>query len=219
MAMSLRVVVPPHPLIGHWLTVLRDKHTPQPLYATAMAELGRWLSYEALRDWLPHRRVAVTTPIAHTAGEVIDSTVPLLALPMLREGLGLWTGAHAVLPAAQLALPLLLPNGDLDGLPREIAPRCGVLVFCDQVARAERLIRLLDALRHLGVEGKRLRVITALTASAGLKRLGEQSPDLTLYTACIDAEVTEQGAIVPGIGPVSQRLYGVPELEGAERSA
>ncbi|MGA0279595.1 MAG: uracil phosphoribosyltransferase, partial [Vulcanococcus sp.] len=51
MSKTLRVVVPPHPLIGHWLTVLRDRETPQPLFATAMAELGRWLTYEAMRDW------------------------------------------------------------------------------------------------------------------------------------------------------------------------
>ena len=53
MAMSLRVVVPPHPLIGHWLTMLRHRETPAALYATALQELGRWLTYEALRDWLP----------------------------------------------------------------------------------------------------------------------------------------------------------------------
>ena len=62
MAMALRVVVPPHPLIGHWLAVLRDRHTPGPLYASATTELGRWLSYEALRDWLPHRSIQVDPP-------------------------------------------------------------------------------------------------------------------------------------------------------------
>ena len=61
MAMSLRVVVPPHPLIGHWLTMLRHRETPPALYATAMQELGRWLTYEALRDWLPHRREPIPT--------------------------------------------------------------------------------------------------------------------------------------------------------------
>lgn len=219
MAMSLRVVVPPHPLIGHWLTVLRDQHTPQPLYATAMAELGRWLTYEAIREWLPHRRVAVTTAMAEAEGDVVDATVPLLALPLLREGLGIWAGAHAVLPSAQIAFPLLLESGEIDGLPEQIGPRCGVLVFCDQVARGERLLQLLDALRHRGVEGQRLRVITALTASPGLKRLGEQVPDLTLYTACIDAELTAAGQIVPGIGTVARRLFGAPALDAGAESA
>ena len=61
MAMTLRVVVPPHPLIAHWLTMLRIEETPPPLYATGLSELGKWLTYEALRDWLPHRREAIKT--------------------------------------------------------------------------------------------------------------------------------------------------------------
>ena len=64
MPSSFRVVVPPHPLVAHWLTVLRDKQTPSPLFATAMKELGRWLTYEAARDWLPQRSVTVETPLA-----------------------------------------------------------------------------------------------------------------------------------------------------------
>ena len=89
MAMSLRVVVPPHPLIAHWLTVLRDTGTPSPLFATAVLELGRWLSYEALRDWLPQRQVVVHTPLATSEGQVVDATAPLLAIPLLPAGLGL----------------------------------------------------------------------------------------------------------------------------------
>ena len=53
MPLQLRVYVPPHPLIQHWLGVARDAQTPAPLFRTAMAELGRWLTYEALREWLP----------------------------------------------------------------------------------------------------------------------------------------------------------------------
>ena len=83
MAMALRVVVPPHPLIGHWLAVLRDRHTPGPLYASATTELGRWLSYEALRDWLPHRSFSVCI-----TGRVTLSLPPPGAVPtMTRIGL------------------------------------------------------------------------------------------------------------------------------------
>ena len=213
MAMSLRVVVPPHPLIGHWLTVLRDQHTPQPLYGTAMAELGRWLTYEAIRDWLPHRRVPVQTDLATTEGEVVDRTVPLLALPVLRQGLGLWSGAQTVLPAARIAPLLIGPDAVIDGLPQSIAAGDGVLVFCDQVAGGQQMETLLDALAARGVQGPRLRLITALTASEGLKRLGERFPELTVYCACIDAEVNAAGRIVPGIGAVAERLFGVASVE------
>ena len=54
--------------------------------------------------------------------------------------------------------------------------------------------------------GRRLRLITALCASPGLKLLGEAIPDLTLHTACIDEGVGEQGEIRPGIGDPVRRL-------------
>ena len=207
MSNTLRVVVPPHPLIGHWLTLLRDHETPSALYNTAMMELGRWLTYEALRDWIPYQRVAVQTPLAGTEGTVVDGSVPMLAVPMLRGGLALWEGARPVVPSAAVA-----HLGADGGLPERIPERAGVLVFAPQVASGETLLHLLEQLEALGVSGMRLRVITALTASPGLKRIGERYADLTLYTGCIDAELDEQGRILPGIGDVKERLYGLNQL-------
>jgi uracil phosphoribosyltransferase len=215
MAMTLRVVVPPHPLIGHWLSVLRDRRTPAPLYGTATAELGRWLTYEALRDWLPHRPVNVETDRACCQGQVVDVSVPILAIPLCPEGLGLWDGAKAVLPAARvqhLHRGQPLPLASID-------PRCGVLVFAAEVGGPGDLDALLAALRERGVSGPRLRVITALAASEGLKRLGESFADLILYTACIDPELSAEGHISPGIGQVNERLFGASLADVAVTTA
>jgi uracil phosphoribosyltransferase len=204
MAMTLRVVVPPHPLIGHWLSVLRDRRTPAPLYGTATAELGRWLTYEALRDWLPHRPISVETDRASCEGQVVDVSVPILAIPLCPEGLGLWDGAKAVLPAARVQH---LHHGQ--SLPlASITARAGVLVFAAELGGPGDLDDLLGHLRDHGVRGPRLRVITALAASDGLRRLGETFADLTVYTACIDPELSADGCISPGIGLVGERLFG-----------
>ena len=197
MAKTLRVVVPPHPLIAHWLTVLRHEGTPPALFRTAMEELGRWLSYEALRDWLPHRRDVVKTPLGSTEGTVIESGVPLLAVPMIPGGLHLWQGARQVLPSAELCL---------SGLPDAIESQAGVVLLLDQIRHGDELMGLLERLEHLGVEAPRLRVITALTSSPGLKRIGEAYPEITIHTACIDADLDEQNRILPGIGEPLQRL-------------
>ncbi|MEC8095697.1 MAG: uracil phosphoribosyltransferase [Cyanobacteriota bacterium] len=197
MAKTLRVVVPPHPLIAHWLTVLRHQGTPAPLCRTAMEELGRWLTYEALRDWLPHRRDTVQTPLASTEGTVIEAGVPLLAVPILPGALHLWEGARQVLPSAELCL---------GGLPEAIETQAGVVLLLDQISQGNDLIDLLRSLERLGVEAPRLRVITTLTASPGLKRIGETYPEITIHTACIDAELDEQQRILPGIGDPLQRL-------------
>ncbi len=212
MVMALRVVVPPHPLIGHWLGVLRDRETPPALYATATAELGRWLSYEALRDWLPHRRVPLDTPLASSEADIVDASVPLLALPLLTASLGLWQGAQSVLPSARI-VHLWEQQGEVCGWGPPIDARTGVLIFTAEVASGDLLIRLLDRLAEQGVSGDRLRVVTALASGPGLKALGERHGDLTVYSAGIDPDLNELGQIVPGIGAVAERLFGGTVLE------
>jgi uracil phosphoribosyltransferase len=82
------------------------------------------------------------------------------------------------------------------------------MVFDPMVASGGSLASVLQALREKGVQGNRLRVISVLAASPGLKRLADQFPDLTLYTACIDPELNEHQFIVPGLGDAGDRLYG-----------
>ncbi|MCS5699656.1 uracil phosphoribosyltransferase [Cyanobium sp. FGCU-52] len=212
MAMSLRVVVPPHPLIANWLTLLRDRHTPDPLFATAMAELGRWLTYEAVRDWLPQQAVDVETPLARTQGTIVDPEVPVLAVPILPAGLGLWQGGQPVLPGARVALLAPAAGGEgwaLDTLPAAIGERVGVLVYVPVVASGRTLLAVLERLRALGVSGPRLRVITSVAAAPGLKLIGEKIADLTLYCSCIDAELDGEGRLLPGFGDPQRRLHGI----------
>jgi uracil phosphoribosyltransferase len=209
MAMALRVVVPPHPLLSHWLTVLRDGQTPQPLYATAMTELGRWLTYEAMRDWLPRRQVPISTAMAQTQGEVVDAAIPLLALIGLRAGLGLWQGGQSVLPAALVGhLSATADDGVTAALPDPLPQGCGVVLFWGELAEPEPLLQVLDSLAQRGITGPRLRLITAVAAAPALHRIGEAHGELTLHCAAIDPDLDEQGTISPGIGTIETRLFG-----------
>lgn len=217
MGMTLRVVVPPHPLIAHWLTLLRDRSTPAPLFATAMTELGRWLTYEALRDWLPQRPVEVDTPLSRTGGMVVDARIPLLAVPVLRGGLGLWQGAQAVLPAAAVShvgVTTGAPGGEahwyLDDLPASIGSNVGILVFLPVLASGATLLAVIERLRERGVEaGDRLRVITTVASAPGLREVGEREAHLTIYCSCIDPELDERRRVLPGFGDAALRLYGL----------
>lgn len=215
MALTLRVVVPPHPLIAHWLTVARDAQTPAPLFRTALQELGRWLSYEALRNWLPHRSMTVTTPLGQTTGQVVDQSVDLAVVPVLRAGLGLWEGAQAVLPHARI-WHVGLRRGEepgtvqwyYNGLPDVIGQKTGILVLDPILARGTTMMAVLERLKSMGVEGQRLQVITALCSAPGLQKIGSVFPDLVITTACIDPELDPEGFIVPGLGDAGDRLFG-----------
>ncbi len=203
MAMTLRVVVPPHPLIAHWLTVLRDSTTPAPLYAKGLEELGRWLTYEALRDWLPHKKQEVITSEGKTIGTIIEPSIPLLAIPKVPTGLELWYGARDVLPNAQLCIR---------GVPDAIEKNAGVLIYTDMISDGIELLETLNELSKRSVEPKRIRVLSALSANPGLQRIGKEIPELNIYCASIDPEITERGSIKPGIGIPTLRLNS--KIEG-----
>jgi hypothetical protein len=99
---SLQVYVPPHPLIKHWVAVMRNKDTPGAIFRAAAAELGRILVYEAVREWLPVIEGEVETPLGATADVTfVDPTQPIKLVPILRAGLILLESAATVLPATE----------------------------------------------------------------------------------------------------------------------
>ena len=197
MAMSLRIIVPPHPLIAHWLTILRMASTPEPLYETGLEQLGKWLTYEAIRDWLPYRSEEIETLNGKTEGSLIETRVPLLAIPNLPAGLQLWQGARDLLPNANLCL---------GGIPKEIQKNAGVILFIDEITNGKNFIEYIEKLKELKVNSERIKIITALTSSPGLKNIGEVFTDLTIYSACIDPDLNDKGEISPGIGNPAKRI-------------
>jgi len=197
MPVKLKVVVPPHPLIAHWLTMLRNPVTPSPLYQKGFEELGRWLTYEALRDWLPYRKEEFETVRGKVTGNVIEFGIPLIAIASIPGGLELWTGGRDVLPNAKLCL---------GGIPDGIENNAGIILYSDQITTGELLLEKLDILVKQNVAAKRIRVICPIASSAGLKRIGELLPDLNIYCACIDDELFDKYEIIPGIGNTTERI-------------
>ena len=73
----IQVHVPPHPLIKHWLAVARSKDNPPAVFRSAIAELGRILIYEAIRDWVKTVDIPVETPIGKADATIIDPASPV----------------------------------------------------------------------------------------------------------------------------------------------
>lgn len=215
MTLQLRVYVPPHPLIQHWLGVARDAETPSPLFKSAMTELGRWLTYEAIRDWLPTEKITVQTPLAPCVATVVDPRVPLVVVPILRAGLALLEGAQTVLPlAATYHLGLVRNEETLDAscylnkLPPQFNPQTRVVIVDPMLATGGSIMLAMAELTKRGIDPALTRVIGVVAAPPALQRLGAEYPDLTVYTAMIDEALNEQGYIVPGLGDAGDRAFG-----------
>jgi uracil phosphoribosyltransferase len=213
--MQLRIHVPPHPLIGHWLTVARDQATPMPLFRTAMVELGRWLTYEAMREWIPTQPIEVQTPLAVTAGAVIDPGMPVAIVPILRAGLAMIEGCQSLLPLAQVFHVGMARNEEtleascyLNKLPEQMDPATRVLIPEPMLATGGTLVWVMQQLTARGIDPGLVRVVTALAAPPGLQRLGSVYPQIQIYAAMIDQSLNDQGFIVPGLGDAGDRSFG-----------
>ncbi|KAJ3668922.1 hypothetical protein LUZ60_010872 [Juncus effusus] len=209
------VMVPPHPLIKHWVSVLRNEQTPSVMFKSAMAELGRLLIYEASRDWLPTISTQIPTPMAVADVEFVDPREPITIIPILRAGLALAEHATAVLPATKtyhLGMcrneETLEPSTYLNNLPEKFPDGCRVLVVDPMLATGGTIVAALDLLKERGLTPKQIKVISAVAAPPALEKLSRKFPGLHVYTAMIDPVVNEQGFIIPGLGDAGDRSYG-----------
>ena len=215
MTLQLRVYVPPHPLIKHWLGVARDASTPVPLFKSAMTELGRWLTYEAIRDWLPTEDIMVQTPLAPCSATMVNPDVPLVVVPILRAGLALLEGAQTLLPLAAVYHLGLVRNEEtleascyLNKLPKQLNPQTRVLITDPMLATGGSIMMAMAELTKRGVDPALTRIISVVAAPPALQKLGSGYPSLTIYTAMIDEELNSQGYIVSGLGDAGDRSFG-----------
>ncbi len=215
MTLQLRVYVPPHPLIKHWLAVARDKNTPSALFRTAVTELGRWLTYEAAREWLPTQDTVIQTPLDVSPATVIDTNVPMAVIPILRAGLGLLEGAQIVLPVTSIYhLGLardeetLQPTCYLNKLPDEFSPQTRVLIVDPMLATGGSIMAAMAELVQRGVDPGLTRVVCIVAVPPALQKLSVAYPDVVVYAATIDEGLNNQGFIVPGLGDAGDRIFG-----------
>ncbi len=212
---QLLVHVPPHPFLRHWLTLARDRHTPTPLFRTAIAEMGRWLTYEAVRDCLPTAQVTVETPLGEATGQVIDGTAPIAFVPILRAGLALLDGCLPLLPTAQvyhLGLvrdeQTLQPSCYLNRLPAQLPPQSLILIAEPMLATGGTMVYALKLLQERGANFARVRILNVICAPPALRQINALFPEVQIYSCAIDEVVNEQGWIVPGLGDAGDRSFG-----------
>lgn len=215
MALQLRVFVPPHPLIQHWLGVARDANTPSSLFRSAMTELGRWLTYEAAREWLPVIETTVDTPLASCPAKFVNPEAPMVIMPILRAGLALVEGAQSVLPLASVYHVGYVRNEEtltascyLNKLPETLPADVRILVSEPMLATGGTMMAALADLTARGANPEQVRIISIVASPPALQKLAEAYPNLQIYTATIDEGLNDKGYIVPGLGDAGDRTFG-----------
>jgi uracil phosphoribosyltransferase len=197
-----------HPLAGAMLTALRDERTPPPLFRLLTKRLALALTLEATRG-LPTRPVRVRTPLAGTDGIAVG--VPMVAVPILRAGLGMLEAVTELFP--EVAVGYL-------GLERDHATFQPSTYYSKLPPLEGAWVLLLDPMLATGGSAAaacaqlrprdpaRVTLLSVVAAPEGVQKLQADHPDVEVVTAAVDERLNDQAYIVPGLGDFGDRLFG-----------
>lgn len=201
-----------HPLVQHKMTLLRDERTGSKDFRGLVSEIACLMAYEATRD-LPLEDIKVKTPIAETIGKTLGGK-KLALIPILRAGLGMVSGIEALIPAAKIGHigmyrneKSLEPVEYFCKLPADLAER-EILLLDPMLATGGSAVAAVGALLKRGAQLSSIKFLCLVAAPEGLKTLLEAYPEITIYAACVDKKLNENGYIVPGLGDAGDRIFG-----------
>jgi len=198
-----------HPLIGHKLTLVRDKTTGVKLFRELIGEITMFLAYEALRG-IPTESIEVETPLAVAKGVRVKGEIVLV--PILRAGVGMLDAVMDMVPNARVGF-LGLYRDHETSLPVEYyaklppaTPDAVAILIDPMLATAGSAVAAVSMLKKRGFET--IVFVCIVSCPEGVARLEQTHPDVAIYTASIDDGLNASKYILPGLGDAGDRLFG-----------
>ncbi len=197
-----------HPLANDLLTRLRDKRTGPAEFRSHTRRLGAILVLEATRD-LPAVPAEVQTPLEPFTGTALG--VDLVAIPVLRAGLGLLDAVTDLFPDTVVGY-LGMERDEETHLPRDY--------YAKLPPMGGRHALLLDPMLATGGSGsaaatyikqagpRNITFVCVVAAPEGIARMEADHPDVNIVAGALDRQLNANAYILPGLGDFGDRLYG-----------
>ncbi|KAK1982791.1 uracil phosphoribosyltransferase [Colletotrichum cereale] len=228
MASSTTPQLPPnvhvsqHPCLRAKLSQLRSQSSPAKYVKALVNDIALMVAYEALAastKTTDGPKDATPLGFEFTSTEITPGSLCLV--PILRSGLGMVEAVQTILPnpvpVHHLGLyrepSTLEPVEYYNNLPNQLvadgsnADASDLAIILDPViATGGTCAAAIQTLREWGV--KRIVVLAVIGAAEGVRRAAAEWADATdIWIAGIDAELTPNGMLKPGLGDVGDRLF------------
>ena len=205
--MALHIVA--HPLLEETLARLRNRTTPCDDFRTLAHRAGLLLAIEATRD-LPTVVSSVHSPLEAAAVHRVAARI--VAVPVLRAGLGMLGAFLDLVPSAQVGYfglerdeTTAVARCYYEKVPTDLA-EAWVFLLDPMLATGGSAVMAVEGLRGMGA--RRVRLVSIVAAPEGVARLLAAAPDVEIYTAALDRGLDAHKYILPGLGDFGDRLYG-----------
>lgn len=204
-----------HSLVCQWMSEIRSVavQMDRMRFRRNMERIGEVIAYEISKT-LPFSKKAVETPLGSLEMTVFEDEYPVVAT-ILRAGLPLHQGILNYFDKADCAFVAAYRKHHKDGSFEieqhyvtcpDLSGR--VLIIADpMLATGASLIQALDELTEYGNPSKII-IVCVIASNYGLEKVSRKYPDLDIWAADIDDEITAKGYIVPGLGDAGDLAFG-----------
>nr|AIA21382.1 hypothetical protein [Pyropia kanakaensis] len=184
--MQLQINIASHPLIQHWAGILENNNNPGTVLRTACSELGKWITYEIMREWLVTESIDLE---ANTTINLINSHYNYIIVIIMPYGFILAEGARALLPTANITLV----NGDtiINNVPDQLNSFTKVLIL-DLFLNEAIITPVLKNLVSKGAILNNIKIACLECGTYQLNRLGHNWSKIEVYTTKVNNAVNEE---------------------------
>lgn len=204
---NLRLVT--HPLLKHKLAILRDKTTTTQDFREITKEISRILAYEAMTDWKDLEPFEIETPMAKTKVEKIKNSPIVVAI--LRAGNPMLDAVLSMLPFASAGHIGIYRDKFIKNtveyyfkIPVDHIGKS--ILLCEPlIATGDTVVAAIDRLKSYDVGP--IKVLSILVSKEGIEKVAHFHPDVEILALSVEAETTQDGYLIPGLGDAGDRLY------------
>jgi len=205
----MNVTVLDHPLINHYMTIIRNKNTSSSEFKSLAKRVSILMGFEVFKE-LTVNDHKIETPIENYDGIKINEPYPCL-VSILRAGSIVVDGLSEVLPYCSTGYigifrdeKSLKPQTYFEKLPSNISKR--KIFLCDpMLATGGSIIKSIQILNSYNCND--ISIVSLLSSEIGIKNIVKKYPNYRIYTAQKDLNLNDKGFIVPGLGDAGDRLY------------
>lgn len=197
-----------HPLVQHYLTVLRDQNTAAAEFRRACKGITEVIMVESARS-LHVEAIRVRTPLEETDGARLNSGV--VFVPILRAGLGMLDPAMGIIPGSSVGYIGLERNEETaeascyySKMP-DLSASSQVFVLDPMLATGGSAAQCVEQVKSHGA--KNVQMVCIIAAPEGIEAFENAHPDVPIVAGKIDRELNDLKYILPGLGDFGDRLF------------